>query len=215
MDISVVVVTYRRLKSLEAILAAWLKETPDVWLCDCSREGFKTKLPVNIIHASPDPGNRLRHAVALLTKGRLVIKADDDVMPRAGIAKDFIRCQEITGPAIMGIHGRTFHGKGYYMNTKLYGSKQLKDKPLKVDFVGVITCAPRAYLAFDLNGCNSNIEDLFWQMRCFPKAPKYIIPTDKFHHLAESKDAGRLCATPKDRHERGHFYTNWYNKNYK
>lgn len=214
MSISVVIVTYRRLKSLGIILQAWLKETSDVWLCDCSKKGFATKLPINIIRFSPDPGNRTRHAISLLTKGKLVIKADDDIMPHPGLAKDFLKYQEKFGPAIMGIHGRTFHGESYYMHTRMVGAKQLK-RPNRVDFVGVITCAPRAYLAFDLNGCNSNIEDLFWQMKCFPKVPKYVIPTNKFHNLPESKDEGRLCGTPKDRHERRRFYTAWYNKNYK
>jgi len=214
MSISVVVVTYRRLKSLEAILAAWLKETPDVWLCDCSEKGFKTDLPVNIARFSPDPGNRTRHAVSLLTRGKYVIKADDDIMPRPGIAKDFVKYQESVGPAIMGIHGRTFSGVDYYNNTQMVGAKQLKN-PQKVDFVGVMTCSARQFLPFDLRGCASPIEDLFWQMKCYPKVPKYVIPTDKFHNLPESKDKGRLCGMPQDRHARRRFYKEWYLKNYR
>ena len=56
---SVVVVTYRRLARLGEVLAGWLQETPDVWLCDCSKDGFKTDLPVNIVRCQPDPGLRM------------------------------------------------------------------------------------------------------------------------------------------------------------
>ena len=124
-SISAVVVTYRRTKNIEMILGAWLHETKDVWLCDCTEGGFQTKLPVNIIRATPDPGNRIRHAVALLTKGDLVIKADDDIVPLPGLAADFIRNYEQFGEAIYGIHGRTFKGERYYLDTRLCGGKNV------------------------------------------------------------------------------------------
>lgn len=214
-SISVVVVSYRRKKNLGRILSAWLQETSDVWLCDCSKDG--TRYPgINYVHFVPDPGNRTRHAVSLLTSGDYVIKADDDIMPRPGIAADFLKHQEAVGPAIMGVHGRTFHGRDYYNHTQMVGAKQLvrKGVPKRVHFVGVMTCTHRKFLAFDLKGCSSNVEDLFWQMRCFPKAPKFVIPTDKFANLPESKDEGRLCAGKKDRAQRRAFYLRYWLKNY-
>jgi hypothetical protein len=213
-DVSVVVVSYRRKENLGRIISAWLGETSDVWLCDCSKDGMRYP-DINYVYAYPDPGNRVRHAVSLLTSGAYVIKADDDIVPRKGIAADFLKCQKAVGPAIMGIHGRKFFGKDYYQNTRMIGSKQLNDGPHRVDFVGVMTCSPRAYLAFDLKGCSSCVEDLFWQMRCFPKVPKFVIPTDKFMNLPESKDKGRLCGTPKDRHARRAFYQRYYLKHYR
>lgn len=213
MRVSVVVVTYRRLKRINDVLTAWLVETPDVWLCDCSKEGVKTKLPIKIIRARPDPGSKIRHAVATLTSGELVIKSDDDVMPRPGIVNAFIRHARKFGPGIYGIHGRIFKGPDYYYKTRLFGSKQLK-KPQPVDFVGVMTCTTRGYLPMDLRDCPSEVEDLYWQMRCYPKAKKYVIVTDKFMHLSESKDAGRLCASKPSRLMRQHFYKHWYEKNY-
>lgn len=213
MNLSAVVVTYRRLASIDRILAAWLAETPDVWLCDCSAAGVKTALPVNIIRAVPDPGNRLRHAVALLTAGDFVVKADDDVLPRPGIGNDFVRFQLSSGPAILGIHGRVFKGPGYYNQTKLYGSKEIADVQA-VDFVGVMTCAPRALLPLDLRGCASAIEDLFWQMGAARSAKKFVIPTDKFQHLSESKDSGRLCGTPEQKQFRADYYEKMFRKYY-
>jgi len=216
MSISVVVVTYRRLKNLERILKAWLVETPDVWLADCSKN-FSTNLPIRHVRFSPDPGNKTRHAMSLLTAGDYVIKADDDIMPRPGIAADFLKYQKEVGPAILGVHGRIFRGADYYRDTQMFSAKQILPKglPKRVDFVGVMTCAPRQFLAFDLRGCGSSVEDMFWQMKCFPEAIKYVMPTDKFANLPESKDKGRLCAGPKDRSDRRQFYAKYYRKNYR
>jgi hypothetical protein len=222
MKTSVVVVTYRRLQSLPRILEAWLKESLDVWLCDCSKEGFKTDLPVKIIRAVPDPGNKIRHAVALLTDGDIVIKADDDIVPHKGLVNDFIENMKRVGPAILSIHGRTFEGPSYYGSTTLYGAKGVDKqiyknvaKPYEVDFVGVMTCSPRMLLAMDLYGCESEIEDLFWQMQKYPEAKKYVIPTDKFMNLPESKDDLRLCRpNSESRKIRQAYYQKWYERNY-
>ena len=214
MKTSVVVVTYRRLDRLKEIMAAWLRETSEVWLCDCSRQGADLKdLNLNRIRFSPDPGSKVRHAVALLTKTDLVIKADDDVLPREGIVNDFEKNMAALGPAILGIHGRVFHGPSYYHNTKHYGAKEL-NKPLAVQFVGVVTCAPREYLPMDLRNCATEVEDLYWQMACFPKVKKYIIATNKFMNLPESKDADRLCADSQARKIREDFYRKYYQRHY-
>jgi hypothetical protein len=66
----------------------------------------------------------------------------------------------------------------------------------------------------DLIGCDSAIEDLFWQMQCYPRARKLIIKTDKFMNLPESKDSQRLCGTPESRNFRNAYYVKWYNANY-
>ncbi|MCJ7828595.1 MAG: hypothetical protein MUP81_02510 [Dehalococcoidia bacterium] len=214
MNISVVVVTYRRFGQLDSILAAWLKETPDVWLCDCSPGGFKVDLPVNIIRATPDPGNRIRHAVALLTDGDLVIKSDDDVMPQAGIGADFVKYMATLGPAILGIHGRVFRGPDYYHDTTICIATNIT-QPQAVDFAGIMTCAPREFLPMDLRGCGSEIEDLFWQMEQYPKTKKYVIATNKFHLLPESQGQDRLCLKPESRAIRQRYYERLYVRHYK
>jgi len=223
MNVSVVVVTYRRLESLDKILLAWLNETPDVWLCDCSPGGFNTTLPIKIIRAIPDPGSKIRHAVATLTEGDIVIKADDDIIPFPGLAADFVINMERVGPAILSVHGRKFRGPSYYSNTVMFGSKgvtagqygQPGSEPQEVDFVGVITCAPRELLPMDLVGCKSEIEDLFWQMGKYPDAKKYVIPTTNYTNLKESKDDRRLCAPgTESRIIRSAYYKKMYEANY-
>jgi hypothetical protein len=213
MTLSAVVVSYRRQTSLEAILAAWLRETPDVWLCDCSQNGFKTALPVNIIHAWPDPGNRIRHAAALLAKGDIVVKADDDVIPLPGLGADFERAMAETGPGILGIHGRIFKGPLYYRHTKMVVAQRVP-KTTRVDFVGVLTASARKYLPMDLRYCATEVEDLYWQMACYPHAPKYIISSTKFRHLDECRDAERLTGQRAGRDIRQKFYQHYYQAHY-
>ncbi|MFA5377910.1 MAG: hypothetical protein WC455_19325 [Dehalococcoidia bacterium] len=211
--LSAVVVSYRRQEHLEQILAAWLKETPDVWLCDCSPVGFKTALPVHVIHARPDPGNRIRHAVALMTSGDLVIKADDDLIPLPGLGMDLLRAYEAHGEAIYGIHGRQFRGPLYYSNTRMWGTGNTRELT-RVDFVGVITAAPRSLLPMDLRNCPSEVEDLYWQMERYPKVPKYVVPTVNVKRLPESFDPGRLCGNKRSKDIRQEYYKTWYLRNY-
>lgn len=211
MKISVVIAAYNRIENLERILSAWLELTNDVYLADCSNQ-FETSLPITHVRFNPDPGNRSRHAVALLTKGDFVIKADDDVFPKKGIIEDFIRAQQQVGPGIFGIHGRVFQGKNYYKNTKVYQSILVKE-PTPVDFVGIITFSPREFLAFDLKGCLTPIEDLFWQMRAFPAVEKWVIPSKNFEKLPESKH-DCLFHNPEAREIRERFYQEYYLKNY-
>jgi hypothetical protein len=180
---------------------------------DCSAAGFQTKLPVRIVRAVPDPGNRIRHAVALMTSGDLVFKGDDDIVPLPGLGEDFARAFEAKGPAIYGIHGRRFQGPHYYGQTKMFGQGATKVLT-PVDFVGVITAAPRAFLPMDLRGCESEVEDLWWQMACYPKAAKFVVPTINVRHLPESFDNGRLCGTMESRIRRSQFYRRWYERNY-
>jgi len=214
MNISIVVLTHRRYKDLDAVLNAWLSETPDVWLCDCG-PGYKTSLPVNIVHVIPDCGSKARHAVANLTSGDFVIKADDDVMPLPGFIKDIHNgWAEAGSNGICGIIGRRFNGESYYRKTSFCASYKV-DKIQKVDFVGVITFSPREYLAFDLKDCQTPVEDLYWQMKAFPEVPKYVVPTKRYKNLESSNDSGCLFHNEKAREIREIFYKEYYLKNYR
>jgi|GEM_PF-1919596 len=209
--ISVVVISYRRSISLGMILKAWLNQIKDVWLCDCGLD-FRTELPVKIARFNPDPGNKARHAVALLTDGDYVIKADDDLLPKPGFVKDFLDNRDCGG--ILGIHGRIFDGPSYYKNTRAISAYEIK-KIIKVDFVGICTFTSRDNLAFDLRGCESPIEDLFWQMRAFPKISKYVIPTKNYETLPTATDADCLFYNQEARGIRERFYNKCYLRNHK
>lgn len=209
--VSVVIPTYRRLKNLEKILDAWLWLTPDVWLCDSSEE-FKTKLPIHHVRFHPDPGIPARHAISILAQGDYVIKADDDVMPEIGLIDDFLKWTHLDG--IFGIMGREFLGDKYLGKTKVYRSREIS-KPAEVGMLGILTFSPRKYLTFDLKGCTSGTEDLFWHMKAFPKVSKYVIPTQNYTQLPESDDAECHFRNPKIRAERQAFYKKYYDRNYK
>jgi hypothetical protein len=209
-NLSVVLVSYRRITRLEMILEAWLKETPDVWLADCTGGAFTTALPIHRVQFSPDPGNRARHALALLTAGEYVIKADDDFLPHPGFVKDALEAEaacviETGGPGIVGVIGRRFNGPRYYEDTAFFRSNDIP-WPTRVDFVGVCTMSPRAFLPFDLLGCHSAIEDLFWQLKAFRDIPKYLIKSQNYENLPETQDKGRLFKDPAAREIRETFY---------
>lgn len=183
-DVSVVVSTYRRVLTLERILRAWLEMTDDVWLADCSLGAFSTSLPIHHVRFSRDEGNRTRHAVATLTRGDFVIKADDDVVPKLGLIDDFTRYADAR--KILGLIGRRFHGATYYHDTEFFRANKITS-PVRVDFVGVVSFVPRQYLAFDLRGCGTPIEDLFAQVEKTFDAEKWVIPTDKFENFKDDE----------------------------
>ena len=212
-SVSVVVVSYRRKTNLERILRGWLGQTPDVWLCDCG-VNLKTKLPIKIVKFDPDPGNKARHAVSLLTNGDFVIKADDDLLPKSGLIEDFLHSHKLRPGGIFGIHGRTFRNKKYYGGTSGREGRGAR-KLIRVDFVGVCTFTSRDNLPFDLKGCESPFEDLFWQMKVFPSVKKWVIPTKNYEKLPESSDKKSLCCDPQTRKIREAFYKKYYLRNYR
>jgi len=143
MHVSVVVVANRRMNTLYGILEEWKRQSPDVWLADCSGSSFVAPAGVNHVRFSPDPGNRTRHAVALLTSGGFVIKADDDFVPGPKLVEDFLRAGINRGPCFFGIMGRRFEGPRYYGNTISARANKITI-PERVDFVGICTMSPRS-----------------------------------------------------------------------
>jgi len=150
-----------------------------------------------------------------LTKGDIVVKADDDIMPLPNLVDDFLHWHKQLGDCITGIHGRIFEGLDYYRDTIMYAAHKQK-APKRVDFLGIITCSVRRFLAMDLRDCESPIEDLYWHNHTFPEVPKYVIPTNQFNnHLPEARDTGRLCAGGEERKLRREYYTKIYLEKYK
>ena len=210
--VSIVIMTYRRLSNLEGILKAWLAQTPDVWLVDSSNE-FTTELPIHHVRFSPDPGSKIWHATALLTEGDFVIKACDDILPKSGLLDDLIKGWQQVKGGMIGIYGKELKGPSYYKNTVPIIANRILS-PQKVDFIGNTTLTPRQYLAFDLKGCLSPIEDIFWHMKAFPEVPKWIIPTKQYRNLPEHKDKECLSRNNEARKIREEFYQEYYLKNY-
>lgn len=220
MRASAVVVSYRRQDHLHEVLQGWAGQTAvgKVILCDCSAEGYdpaRAGCEIEVVRCRPDPGSRIRHAVAAYAPGDLVFKGDDDIVPLPGLAEAFYRAFEAKGPGIFGVHGRKFLGPRYYGQTSMVGQGSTKVLT-EVDFVGVMTASSRHFLGMDLEGCRSEIEDLWWQMKCFPTAKKWVVPTQGLvRHLQSSFDQGRLCASRPARVIRQAFYAEWYQKNYR
>lgn len=211
--VSVIVMTYRRLLNLERILRAWLAQTPDVWLADSSNK-FTTKLPIHHVRFSPDPGSKIYHATALLTEGDFIVKACDDILPKPGLLDDLIEGWRTVKGGIVGVHGRKFLGPNYYKNARAVIANRISS-PQEVGFVGNILLTPREYLAFDLKGCQTPIEDFFWQMKAFPRVPKWVIPTKRYINLPESHEKNCLFHNSEARKIREKFYREYYLRNYK
>jgi hypothetical protein len=206
MNISVVVVAYRRMETLPALLSEWLRQSNDVWLADCSGVMFVPPRGVHHVRFSPDPGNRTRHALALLTEGDWIIKADDDVVPGPGLISDFKRVAEEKGPSFLGVMGRRFEGPKYYGNT-ISSRAVYITQPERVDFVGICTMAPRVVQAFDLKGCASSIEEIFQQCGSFPEVQKWTIPSKNYGHIKGADKPGCLCKNPIAQAEREAYYS--------
>lgn len=213
MKTSVVVVSYRRRETLADVLSAWLRETPDVWLAECSPIGFEPPAGVRLVHFPWDPGNRARHAVALLTSGDLVIKADDDLLPLPGFLGDILDAHAAAPDAILGVIGRRFKGPRYYGDTEFFRSSAVKELTA-VDFAGVCTASPRRFLAFDLRDCATPIEDLHWQCGAFPEAKKFVFPSLRYKNLPSSSSPDCLFKDGQARVVREGYYRALWEERY-
>lgn len=207
MNVSVVVVCNRRLTTLYGILGEWQKYSSDVWLADCSGLEFSPPPGVHWVRFKPDPGNRTRHAIALLTTGDMVIKADDDFVPGPFLVGDLWKGSDFgRKECFVGIMGRRFEGPKYYGNTISARANKIA-APEQVDFVGICTMSPRSVLAFDLRGCSSSIEELFQQCGAFPTVPKYAVPSLSYSHIPGADRPGCLCKDEKAQKEREAYYS--------
>lgn len=201
---SVIVTTYKRYDRLELILKAWLKETPDVILANGGK-WFNTKLPIRQFLYNPDPGNKIRFAAATLAKGTFITLADDDIIPKPGLLERFHFCW-LAHHGIWGVIGRVFNNENYFKCSFIRADKL--DKPVEVDFIGVIYFTHRKFINFDLQNLNNRaVDDLYWQMVAFPKAKKFVCPTNLYENLKpECNEPDCIFHDPKARAYRQEFY---------
>ena len=160
----------------------------------------------------PDPGNRIRHAVALAYPGSPVIQADDDVMPLPGFTEELLKWHKQYPDDFVGVIGRTFKGPEYYGNTTFYAGKKIKE-PVRTGFIGVVYVTGRDLLPFDCSHIENPYNDLCWQMEFYPSIPKWVVPVTKFANLKSAKNG--LFHDPEARVKRSEFYKKYYLKNYK
>lgn len=210
---SVVVVCYNRQKTIHKVLEAWRKQADEIFFCDCTPEGVPTKLPINHVRFNKDPGNKARHAIATLTIGDFVILADDDVVPKTGFLKDLYNGWKQVGGGdnMVGLLGRKFNNDDYY-KCPFYRSGRI-EKPVEVGFVGGIYFTPRKWIGYDQKGMKNTVDDLFWEMKIFPHAKKWVVPSKNFSYLPGSKSG--MFQQPSLRKYRKLFYKRHYNKHYK
>ena len=214
--ISVLVTTYCRFENLDRILAAWLRQPVDeVWLIDGSGR-FQSSMKDQRFTAFSMPrdfGTGMDYALAPLTQGDYIILADDDVLPEPGFVEDLFRGYFETGGAIVGIIGRTFYGPRYKGDTEFFAANKT-ERPVRVGFVGVVCFAARQYFGFDVRGLPRNADDLWWQMREYPRIAKYVIPTKAYLNLPECEDDTAMFHDRALREQRQEFYEKWYRCNY-
>ena len=210
--ISVIITTYRRFKNLERIYLAWLEQPVDeVWILNGNKNvqlDYGNHPKGTIFNMPRDFGTKMDYAFALLTEGDYIILADDDVLPKKGFAEDLLRGWKEVGDGIVGILGRKFTGSRYGQ-CHVYLAKKI-NKPMRVDFCGIIYFAPRKYFGFDVRGMPRNCDDLWWHMKEFPDVPKYVVPSKNYENLPECRDKTAMCKNKDLRSERRQFFHKYF-----
>ena len=209
--------TDERAKTLTDVVKAWLDnyEGIRVVVCDCCPTRMRNPISdsrFSYNEFSPDPGNRIRHAVALAYPGSPVIQADDDVKPLPGFTEELLKWHKQYPDDFVGVIGRTFKGPEYYNNTTFYAGKKIKE-PVRTGFIGVVYVTGRDLLPFDCSHIENPYNDLCWQMEFYPSIPKWVVPVTKFANLKSAKNG--LFHDPEARVKRSEFYKKYYLKNYK
>ena len=213
MKTSVVIQTYksRRLDFLEEILALWLKEADEVFLADCSGGAFATSQPITHVQFNRDVGNKARHALCALTTGDFVFLADDDLFPGKGFMNWMVDWALNFEGSIVGLIGRKFKTDNYYKGNPFCKASNINE-PVKVDFCSHVL-TPRTYIGFDCLGCDNEIEDLFWHMKHFSLAPKYVVPCTNYRIMKDDDEC--LFHNPEAREKRQAFYKKYFDMYYK
>ena len=215
---SVIITTYRRYDTLGSVIQGWLNNSPDqLWVIDNN-----SKYQLNVDHMNAgvklfsmpmDFKTRPDYALATLTDGDFIIFADDDAIPEPGFIEDLYNGWKMVG-GIVGVIGRQFTSDEY-IKCKHYRAEKIAS-PVRTGSIGIIYMTPRDYICFDTRGMHRIDDDLWWLMKCFPRATKHVIPTKKYVNLSTGSDSGCLFhAGEKERKIRQDCYFNYYTEFYK
>ncbi len=121
-------------------------------------------------------------------------------------------CEDISADFV-GIIGRVFGGPDYVKDGTYFRSDKISE-PQRVGFVGVIYMAERKWFGFDTRGMERCWDDLWHQMKIYPDAQKYVVPTTKYKDLPCHKDASAHFRDPEIRRIRAEFFAREYMKTY-
>jgi glycosyltransferase involved in cell wall biosynthesis len=213
--ISVIITTYCRYGTLDAIIGGWLAQpAEEVWVLDGGGK-FKAKAEggrLLVFNLPRDLGTKMDYAFALLTDGDLVCLADDDLLPSPGFLEDLYAAWKQKG-GIVGTLGHTFQGPVYRANTTFFRG-DLVPAATRVDFCGVVLLAAREVFGFDVRGCPRNCDDLWLAMKAHPELPKHVVATKRFKNTMAAIDGTAMYRDPKLRGQRQDFYREYYIKNY-
>lgn len=184
---SVVIATHpARYGTVGQVVRAWLglKEIDDVILA-IGGQGGGHSIPweVKVHNYDPDPGNKIRFASGKLAKNQRIILADDDVIPKPGLIDDYLKARiKLFRSPFMGILGKKFDNPEYLKCTH-YRADEINEVK-EVGFVGVMYFINTWKLNFSMQGLNHiAIDDLYWQLLCYPDKKKYVFPTKNYEDL--------------------------------
>jgi len=216
--ISVLITTYheKRWDNALKVVSAWLKQPVDeVWLIDGAARGLTSIKDRRFLYwpLPRDFGPQSDYGVALLTKGDLIICADDDIAPLPGFTQDLVDGMEQSGAGFVGIVGRRWTDPSYHRN-KLFKA-DLISKPEPVGCPGCIYMAHRMYFGFDCRDMPSRNVDDYWHCLAYKEVLKCVVPTKNYEHLPTSHDDTAMCKSRKLMNERYRFFANMYIKHYK
>ena len=212
--ITVILVCHERFGSLEAILRSWKnqKEVSELIVFDNSGS-FRTDIPDTLVlSASKNLGPQGKYPISMLAKNKLVIYADDDIMPLSGLATDLLKYMK-NDTTIVSIVGRVFSGNTHY-ESKGYRGENIK-KPIEADWVGGGCC-----LAHRLLGCvpveecpDMRIDDFWWQhYNDWIITNKIIAPTKNYKFLPENYRGKALHNQKATKKLREEYYRKWVKK---
>jgi len=196
--VTVILTCWKRFKNFEDIIKGWLEEpeVDEILIWDNSGE-FKTDIKderIVLINCSSNWGSSVRYMLGAMAKNEYCLFCDDDVMPKKGITKDFIKYAEPS--KILAVTGRHFSGS--YHNNTVVRATEVKDIE-KVEFViGYLMLIHRDllighyYRDFPWHCCELYLEGLIKD-----KSTLHVIPTDKFIKLPEGEDDNALYRQPE------------------
>ena len=207
--ITVISTCHQRFERYELVLQAWLSapEVDEVIVVDNSGS-FKTDLPVTVMSMSKNMGVQARYPIALFAKNDKVIFADDDILVKPEIVKDFLKHYQ--PDRAVGMIGRIFDGTSYYTSTGIRGENT--DEPVKVDWLGAgCTLVGRDKCGVFIGDCPDMTLDDWWWERCNPDMKLFVVPTKNYEFMEEGFKIDPIYKRESTKKLREEYYKKWQN----